>query len=298
MSRKILVSGLLALLVAGCATIAPDLPAITESPGSERSSGRVVWHDLITDTPQASRTFYGELFGWEFEQPTSFIGVGNDDSYMLIRHNGELIGGMLDANVLQRDVEISQWITVMSVADLAAAVKRVKAGGGEVLTPPTDVGSRGTMAVVAGPDRAIIALLQTRDGDPAPAEPVVNGWLWNELWTDNVDSAAAFYTSLSGLQHDDRTLGSRNTDYRVLMDGDAPRAGIMANPFSGALPVWVNYLRVQDPAAVAARVESLGGRVIVPAQPRDVGGIVAFVAGPSGAGIALQTWPLEQGDSD
>lgn len=298
MRKTIMVSGLLALLVAGCATVAPDLPAITDSPGNERTSGRVIWHDLITDTPEASRAFYGELFGWEFEKPPSFIGFGKDDSYMLIRHKGELIGGMLDANILRRDVEISQWVTVMSVADLDAAVGRVEASGGEVLTAPTDVGSRGAIAVVAGPDKAIIALLQTLEGDPAEALPEVNGWLWNELWTDDVDTATAFYKNLSGLQHDDRTPEGSDTRYRVLLDGDTPRAGIMASPFPGALPVWVNYLRVEDPAAVAARVESLGGRVIVPAQPRDVGGIVAFIAGPSGAGIALQTWPLEKGDSD
>jgi predicted enzyme related to lactoylglutathione lyase len=298
MRKTILVSVLLALLVAGCATVAPDLPAITDSPGNERTSGRVIWHDLITDTPEASRAFYGELFGWEFEKPPSFIGFGKDDSYMLIRNKGELIGGMLDANILRRDVEISQWVTVMSVADLDAAVGRVEASGGEVLTAPTDVGSRGTMAVVAGPDKAIIGLLQTREGDPAETTPEINGWLWNELWTDDVEAATSFYGGITGLQHDDRALGNGDTLYRMLMDGAKPRAGIMANPFSGALPVWVNYLRVEDPAAVVARVESLGGRVIVPPQPRDIGGIVAFVAGPSGAGIALQTWPLEQGDSD
>jgi predicted enzyme related to lactoylglutathione lyase len=56
----------------------------------------------------------------------------------------------------------------------------------------------------------------------------------------------------------------------------------------------VSYLRVDSPAAIAARVADLGGRVIVEAQPRPLGGEVAFVAGPSGAGIALQTWPLEK----
>lgn len=298
MRRTILVSGLLALLVAGCATFAPNLPAITDSPTSDRSSGRVVWHDLITDTPEESRAFYGELFGWEFEHPPAFIVDADDHSYMLIRHMGKLIGGMVDAKVFNRDVEISQWVTVMSVVDLDAAVARVARSGGVVLTAPTDVGSRGTMAVVAGPDKAIIALLQTRDGDPPETKPEVNGWLWNELWTDDVDAATSFYEGITGLKHDDRVLGSGETGYRVLTDGDTPRAGIMVNPFSGALPVWVNYLRVDDPAAIAARVESLGGRVIVPAQPRDIGGIVAFVAGPSGAGIALQTWPLKQGDSD
>ena len=53
-----------------------------------------------------------------------FVGVGGGDSYMLIRHNGELIGGMVDTNALGKDENISQWITTISVADIDAAVER------------------------------------------------------------------------------------------------------------------------------------------------------------------------------
>jgi hypothetical protein len=67
----------------------------------------------------------------------------------------------------------------------------------------------------------------------------------------------------------------------------------MPNPLDGLGPVWVSYIRVEDPAAITARASDLGGRVIVEAQARALGGEVAFIAGPSGAGIALQTWPLE-----
>ena len=217
---------------------------------------------------------------------------------MLIRHNGELIGGMVDANALRRDREISQWITVMSVADVNAAAASVSANGGEVLTPPTDVGPRGVIAIVAGPDKAIIALLESRGGDPAPQEPAMNGWLWNELWTDDVDAASRFFGAVAGLEVDDRNVEGSDLVFRLLTDGDQPRAAVLPHPFAGELPVWVNYLRVEDPAAITARVEALGGRVIVPAQPRSIGGTVAFVAGPSGAGIALQTWPLEQGGAE
>jgi len=45
---------------------------------------------------------------------------------------------------------------------------------------------------------------------------------------------------------------------------------------------------------ITARVEELGGIVILDASPRPLGGEVAFVAGPSGAGVALQTWPLDR----
>ena len=82
-------------------------------------------------------------------------------------------------------------------------------------------------------------------------------------------------------------------DYQLMTMSGRPRAGIMQNPFEDVRPVWGNYLRVEDPAMIAARVEELGGKVLVEAQMRDVGGTAAFIAGPSGAGIALQTWPLD-----
>jgi predicted enzyme related to lactoylglutathione lyase len=285
---------LVAAAASGCATVSPDLPAITDAPTGSHHSGRIVWHDLLTTTPEESRRFYGELFGWEFEKPASFIGVGNSDSYMLIRHNGKVIGGMLDANILNRGTNISQWVTVMSVGNIGAAVSRVRANGGEVLTPPTDVGARGTLAVIAGPDKAILALLQTRAGDPEESEPEVNGWLWDELWTNDVPGATAFFAQVGGLKYEDHTVADTDRNYRVLKSGDVPRAAVLDNPFEGELPVWVNYLRVADPASITARVESLGGRILVEAQPRSIGGTVAFVAGPSGAGIALQTWPLHR----
>jgi predicted enzyme related to lactoylglutathione lyase len=269
------------------------LPAITDKPTGSHFEGRIVWHDLLTTTPAESRRFYGELFGWEFERPGLNIGIGDADSYMLIRHDGELIGGMLDANIMKRETNISQWITVMSVADISAAIRRVTASGGDVLTPPTDVGSRGTLAVVAGPDKAIIALVQTRDGDPAERRTVANGWLWNELWTNDVEQATGFYQAVAGFEIEDHAVQGENHDYRVLKSGDAPRAAIMPNPFEREVPVWVNYIRVDDPAALTARVEELGGVVIIDASPRPLGGEVAFVAGPSGAGVALQTWPLD-----
>ena len=91
----------------------------------------------------------------------------------------------------------------------------------------------------------------------------------------------------------DAESGAART-YRLLKAGDTPRVGVLPVPLEGLDPVWVSYIRVEDPAAITAQVSGLGGRVIVEAQPRPLGGQVAFVAGPSGAGIALQTWPLER----
>jgi predicted enzyme related to lactoylglutathione lyase len=64
----------------------------------------------------------------------------------------------------------------------------------------------------------------------------------------------------------------------------------LPNPIDGLAPLWSTYVRVEDPAAITARVEALGGRVLLPAQQRDLGGQVALIADPSGAGFVIQTW--------
>ena len=152
---------LLAMFVAGCATFTLDLPAITDSPTGARHVGKIVWHDLLTNTPAESRKFYGELFGWEFERPGIDLGFGDESSYMLIRHNGKLIGGMIDTNALRKQNNISQWITMMSVDNIESAAAAIEESGGKVLTAPTELKSRGTLAIVEDPTGALFALIQT-----------------------------------------------------------------------------------------------------------------------------------------
>ena len=284
---------LLALLIAGCASLSPDLPSITDTPTGLRHTGKIVWHDLLTNTPAESRKFYGELFGWEFEKPGIDIGFGSDDSYMLIRHDGNLIGGMVDTNALGKTDNISQWVTMMSVDDINLASSTIVDSGGRILTPAKELKTRGMLAVVEDPSGAVFALIQTKNGDPEDHEPAHNNFFWDELWTDDVERSSNFYHHVIGYEREDHPIENTDRSYHMLKKDDKPRAGIMANPFDGERPVWVNYIRVQDPAAIAARVEDLGGQILVDARKRDIGGVVAFIAGPSGAGIALQTWPLK-----
>jgi len=286
-----------ALLVTACATLNIDLPPVTDTPTGERLPGKIIWRDLLTHDPAGSQRFYEELFGWEFESVGSAAGLGSNSTYTLIRHNGKLIGGMIDTIALNNRNDISQWIVLMSVEDIDAGVAKITTAGGEVMTPPTDLQRRGRLAVVRDAEGAILGLLETRDGDPADREPEVDGFLWDELWTTDVDNATAFYEDVAGLEAatvDVDANQESGATYRLLNAGDKPRVGIMPNPLEDLGPVWVSYVRVESPASITAKVAKLGGRVIVEARPRPLGGEVAFIAGPSGAGIALQTWPLEQ----
>ena len=279
----------------GCATRSINLPAVTESPTNEFQPGKIIWHDLITDKPAQSRKFYESLFGWEFESVGTVFGLGSNETYSLIRHKGRLIGGMVDARQLGEGKNISQWIVLMSVANIDVSIDALKRDGGTVLTPATNIADRGRMAVVADPQGALLALLQTKDGDPPDRKPEYGDFLWNELWTTDVDAATSFYQQVVDFDLRDIAVDDGEKDnYRVLQTSGEPRVGVMNQPFEGESPVWVSYLRVEDPAAITARVESLGGQIYLQARKRAIGGEVAFIAGPSGAGIALQTWPLDR----
>jgi predicted enzyme related to lactoylglutathione lyase len=290
--------GILAAFVAGCTT-SLNLPSVTEAPTNQTLAGKVVWRDLITSRPADARKFYSELFGWQFQDLGLDLGFGNTLNYSLIRHQGRLVGGMVDANRLD-DIrednidQLSQWVVLMSVADADAAVAAVQAAGGKVLTPPTDFVDRGRLSLVEDSQGATLALLETRDGDPADQPPVINGFLWAELWTLDTAKASDFYQQVTGLEPASRSLDN-GMSYRYLSSGGIPRVGLLKRPIDDIEPVWVSYVRVADVAATAARVEALGGRILAGPQPRDLGGEVALIADPSGAGIAIQTWmPPEQ----
>jgi predicted enzyme related to lactoylglutathione lyase len=290
-------AALLVLSIAACTTLTANLPPVTEAPTGDRQPGKIIWRDLLTNDPAASQRFYGELFGWEFESAGSASNLSSDSAYTLIRHRGRLIGGMIDTLALNNRGDISQWVVVMSVVDIDGKVSDVRDRGGEIVTPPTDLQRRGRLAVVRDAEGALIALLETRDGDPADHNAGIGDFLWDELWTSDVEAAAGFYANIGSLGSDTVDIdndGATAPNYRVLKSGDIPRVGVMPNPVDGLDPVWVSYIRVESPAAIAARVSALGGSVLIDAQPRPLGGQVAFIAGPSGAGIALQTWPLER----
>ena len=70
-------------------------------------------------------------------------------------------GGVYRAGILQNPTDWKPaWLTHFAVADPAAAAGRVEALGGRVLLAPTPEVREGTVAIVADPSGAILALLK------------------------------------------------------------------------------------------------------------------------------------------
>lgn len=249
---------------------------------ADRTPGRFVWYDLITDDIDAASAFYGDLFGWTFEDVP-----GASSGFQLIRMDGVPIGGLVYHERSHPDSAESQWIGSLSVTNVDSAVTVVLDQGGTVYAGPKDLPLRGRVAVVADPQGAVLALVHTKDGDPAEREPGMRDWLWQELWTTNDDTALEFYHAMAGYDHE--SLELQSGEYHVLKYDGQAFAGLAQLPWDSVPPIWLPYIRVEDPQAVADRVEDLGGRVIL--SPDQIHSReAAVIEDPTGGALAVQRW--------
>jgi hypothetical protein len=278
---RVLSGALLAGVLLACATA--KQPAITATPTNAELPGKFVWHDLVTNDPDGAKKFYGSLFGWEFKA----AGEKAKD-YYVVSQNGRPIAGILDSRGKKAEKAGSQWVSSLSVRDMEAAVGTVKAGGGKLLWGPKTLGPRGPVALVADAEKTPFALMRAPGGDPADTPPAINGWLWDELWTRQPDSASQFYSRLAG--YEITSSDNPNRTYYVLEASGQPRAGV-AQLLAKDLPAaWLVYVRVADVTAAVRQAEALGGHVLLSPSMNIRNGTVALIQDPTGALIALQYW--------
>jgi len=117
-------------------------------------------------------------------------------------------------------------------------------------------------------------------------------FVWYELLTTDMPSAAAFYAGVVGWAVKDAS--SRELAYTLLTAGDAPVVGLMDLPEEGvrmgATPRWLGYVAVDDMDATAAQIRRLGGAIFVPPTDSNIGRI-SVVADPQKATFALVKEP-------
>jgi predicted enzyme related to lactoylglutathione lyase len=278
----------LSAVLGACASGGRQIPPMSPEPTDVHYAGKFVWYDLLTHKVADVEKFYGELFGWAFEG-----GYGESGDFTLIMHRGIPIGGIAFVDTLPGGVSRARWVPSLSVPDVDRAVEASLNAGGAVYFEPEDLGLRGRIAVVGDPQGAVLAFVRAAGGDPSEVEPPDGGWLWTELWTRDLEAAISFYSSLVG--YDVETVDSTVLqDYTVLKRDGRARAGVRQLPWDDVMPNWLPYVRVADPRAIADRVESLGGRVLIAPVDSIRAGSVALIADPSGGVLAVQKWPVTE----
>jgi len=92
---------------------------------------------------------------------------------------------------------------------------------------------------------------------------------WTELMTSDVESAKAFYEALFCWEYE-AFDGDPAAQYNVIKVNGEMVGGIMKTPpqCTNQPPCWGTYITVTDVDATAAKIEGLGGKIIVP--PMDI----------------------------
>jgi uncharacterized protein len=263
-----------------------ELPALNTPPSTEHHSGKMVWADLVTPDLGAAEKFYGGVFGWTFQR----IHAGTSE-YAVAMLDGRPIGGLVEKPIPSGQHQQSAWLTFLAVSDVDAAKRTAVAHGAKVLADSRAYPRRGRQAVLSDPEGAVFAILASSSGDSPDYLPLAGEWIWTSLHAKDPGAEAGFYQEVFGYDvfdpPDDDTV-----DHLILSTDNYARA--IANSFPPGSahrhPHWLNFVRVDDATAMAAKVTAMGGRILVEPRIDRHGGMLAVVADPAGAPFGLMEW--------
>ena len=247
--------------------------------------GSPCWADLWTSDVEGSRRFYGELFGWEAQEPSPEFG-----GYFMFARNGvPVAGGMGDMGDMRAN---NSWKIYLSVDDAAKTVEAAEANGARVVAPAMAVADLGVQAVLDRPDRRRPSGSGSREASlVSPSSTSLarpTGSSCSRGTTSGPSSSTARFSA--GTPH-------RERHRRVpLHDDESTRrrgsAGIMdAKAFlpEGAPAEWAST-GGRDVDDAVAKAKALGGSVVMEAAGHSLwpyGGL----ADPAGAQFKLRQPP-------
>ncbi|MFI1419591.1 VOC family protein [Streptomyces sp. NPDC020731] len=231
---------------------------------SEYAEGTPCWVDAQLPDVEAGKRFYGGLFGWTFEnQPQGTVRALKDgDPVASLAHKTD---GRLP----------TVWTVSFATPDAGALCRRIRAAGGQVVSPPGPFGDLGVTALVTDSESAVFSLWQgaRTPGFGRRYEPGTFAWV--QLYTRDTQAANTFY---GGLFHDALFGPDADPDF-----GRAP----VSDVFPAEMPPhFLVHFAVEDPGAAMEEVVRLGGRVQVPPFETSYG-TAAVVTDNQGASFAL-----------
>jgi predicted enzyme related to lactoylglutathione lyase len=237
-----------------------------------------IWADLSSTDIEASKAFYGGLFGWEAET----VAPPEAGSYTMFRKDGKMAAAV---QTTMGDARPPVWQAYIHAADADETTEMARKAGGTIYMEPMDVFEDGRLAVFADPTGAVISLWQPRNHSGAEVmfEPGSIGWI--ELGTRDLETAKRFYGEVFEWGAETSEGPMPYTEWKL--DGKSIAGAMEMGPqHEGVPPHWLVYFSVADADASASRAQELGGSVVVP--PMDFpGGRFAVVADPHGAVFGL-----------
>lgn len=245
--------------------------------------GTFSWVDLQTTDPEAAKSFYCDLLGWEAED----MPAGDAATYTMMSLQGDVICGLNELSSEQREQGIPPyWFSYISVEDADAAAAQARELGGTVLAEAFDVLDAGRMAIIEDPTGATFAVWQPARHIGARRVNDPGCLTWNELHTHNLEAAAEFYRGLFGWEMEPMEEDGKVV-YLVIKNSGSSNGGITPLAEQNVPPYWLAYFTVPSCEDAVERIQGSGGSVL--AGPLEIGpaGKIAVARDPQGATFAV-----------
>jgi predicted enzyme related to lactoylglutathione lyase len=249
---------------------------------TEYRPGTFSWADLTTPDPDGSKRFYGELFGWSYED----LPMEGGPTYTRASLDGASVSALIEQPEQDRAAGIPpHWNNYVTVDDLEAHTARAGELGGTVIVPSFDVMTAGRLAVIQDPTGAYLSMWEPRDDIGATRVNEPGCLTWNDLMSTDPAAAREFFGGLFGWRYE--LMGGEGDDaYWVCFNGDRSNGGLLKTRMEGVPSFWYPYFAVESADAGKERIEALGGRVVM--GPQEVpNGRFVVATDPQGAMFAV-----------
>lgn len=254
--------------------------------------GTFCWANHSTPDLAGAKRYYGELFGWGFDDRTN-----DGDGFWMARRHGENVAALYPREEQERAQGLPpHWNNYVSVADADASAARAVELGGAVTEGPFDVSDAGRTAVLTDPTGAMFWVWQPRAHIGAGRVNDAGCLVWNELRTDDPERTLAFYSALFDWSFEQRDPtdggaywvisnraagGGRNGGVRQVSTHDVPDAA----------RAWIPYFTV-DSVAVTAEAAAASGGSVHRGLGRPDADATARIEDPTGAAFGLYQGPV------
>ncbi|MEV0120812.1 VOC family protein [Streptomyces sp. NPDC050703] len=265
--------------------------------GDEYGEGVPCWADAMLPDVEGGKRFYGELFGWTFDE-----GAGPEYGHYA---QASLGGRAVAALAPKADGRMpTVWTVYLATPDAAALAGRIKAAGGSMVTEAMTVGPFGTMGLAADPEGAVFGLWQAGTHRGFGLTQAPGAFCWTEVYSRDKDRVDPFYEGVFGYRGHDLDLDGvafRTWSPAGAEPGpDTAVGGRQLFPAADAVgarsadgystpempPHFLVYFTVADADATTATATRLGGRALMP--PTDIPyGRMAVIRDNQGAVFAV-----------
>lgn len=226
------------------------------------NEGAPCWVDAALPDLAAGRRFYGELFGWTFEDQGEEFG-----NYTLASRDGKAAAALMGKPDPSTP---TAWTVYFASTDATGVAARIGAAGGQVVFGPDKAGDAGVMLGAVDPGGSVFGVWQAGGHMGFDIKDQPGSFCWSENFTRDVAAVDPFYEAVFAYRAEQIGDGV-HFDYKVWSPAADPEQQVGGRMKLGdgddQPSAFHIYFAVDDCDAAVAAVRELGGRVT--GEPAD-----------------------------